>query len=341
VGTKNKNKPQLQLTYNIGELVHMLKYMRKAGSATHKLFNDKYLHPVFGNPDGNGNYIIQVGNRTDIVFTAHHDTVHTKGGMQTVEVVGNKVGLPTQSMSNCLGADCTTGIWLILNMIAHKVSGIYIIHADEESGCIGSKALVKSKPQWLDQVDTVISFDRYGTNSVITYQSGFRTCSDEFGKSLSRILGMGHELDDGGSYTDSNAYKDVVPECTNLSVGYYSQHTNREHQNLTYAEDLCKKLIKADWDKLVISRDPNVTDSLYYYGYGNRSYDYWGDYWSNTNTGKHHRLKDEKDDYTELLQSIKNHPQDWADMLLASGITHNDLVDWVAGVYNDDGFWDY
>ena len=54
--------------------------------------------------------------------------------------------------SSCLGADCTTGIWLIMNMIEAKViEGVYVIHAAEEVGCKGSRALVADDPEWLRQ----------------------------------------------------------------------------------------------------------------------------------------------------------------------------------------------
>ena len=61
--------------------------------------------------------------------------------------------------------------------------------------------------------------------------------------------------DDGGSYTDSNEYASVVSECTNVSVGYYRQHSSNETQDLRYANELSERLIKADWSRLVFVRD--------------------------------------------------------------------------------------
>ena len=92
---------------------------------------------------------------------------------------------------------------------------MYVVHAAEESGCIGSGALVKSNPYWLTHIDAVISFDRYGDNSVITHQMGRRTASDDFARSFADALDLPQLVaDTGGSYTDSNEYADKVPECT-------------------------------------------------------------------------------------------------------------------------------
>jgi len=176
--------------------------------------------------------------------------------MQNVLVINDVASVADPATSSCLGADCTTGIWLMLNMIEAGVIGTYVVHAAEEIGCLGSQALVKARPQWLEEVKAVISFDRYGDKSIITHQSSFRTASDEFAHSLSDALGMPQLLpDDGGSYTDSNEYASVVSECTNLSVGYYKQHTSNETQDLRYANELSERLIKADWSILVFVRD--------------------------------------------------------------------------------------
>jgi len=68
----------------------------------------------------------------------------------------------------------------------------------------------------------------------------------------------------------------VVAECTNISVGYYNQHSVAETQDLEFAELLLQHLLEADWSKIVISRDPaSYEDSWGYYEkpmyeYGNR-----------------------------------------------------------------------
>ena len=256
-------------------LIEMLSYKRPEGTTSQRDFCERFLEPVFGKPDIDGNYILQIGQKPRICFTAHHDTVHKTEGMQKLIVMNDVVSVADQTISNCLGADCTTGIYVILNMIEAGIEGMYCIFAAEEVGCKGSSALVKSEPKWLSDIDAVISFDRFGDKSVITHQSGVRTCSDEFAKSFSDALDLPQLIgDDGGSYTDSNEFIYHVSECTNISVGYYNQHTKNETQDLVYLDKLITQLLSADWSKLVFVRDPDVYETIGYYNYD--KYNYYG-----------------------------------------------------------------
>ena len=294
------------------KLVEMLQYMRPEGSNTQKNFCLEYLEPVFGKPDTYGNYIHHVGVKPRICFTSHHDTVHKAEGMQKVVVNDNIITVADPKVSSCLGADCTTGIWLMLNMISEGVEGTYVVHAAEEIGCQGSKALVYDNPVWLDHTDAVISFDRYGTKSVITHQMGMRTASDAFAKSFSDALNMPQLVaDDGGSYTDSNEYADIISECTNISVGYYSQHTTKETQSLVHAELLLTHLLQADWTKIVAERDPSVYESIY------KPYSY-----------KDYRYLESFDHDTseDLVNLVLDYPDRVADMLANYGFTAEEVM---------------
>lgn len=245
------------------DLVIMLTTCRPNNSKTLTDFCEHYIEPFMGFPDTDGNYIhIEGPANPAVAFMAHHDTVHNQEGFQKLHIDADGfVGLHKKSSSNCLGADCTTGVWLILNMIKNKIPGLYIIHADEEIGCQGSRALTRRTPQFLDSVQAAISFDRRGTDSIVTHQMGLRTASDEFADSLARVLDDPIlQPDSTGSYTDSNEYTHLIRECTNLSVGYYGQHTRDECQDLVYAADLLDRILDADWSKLEIHREP---DALY------------------------------------------------------------------------------
>lgn len=250
-------------------LLTMLSYKRPHNSVTLEAFCQTFLEPVMGEPDDFGNYIHIIpdeqGLTPPVCFAAHSDTVHGTDGLQDLVTEGQLV---RSVGKDCLGADCTTGCWLILEMIKAGIPGVYVIHAEEEIGCVGSSALVASRPEWLSDIRAVISFDRYGTKSIITHQMGYRTASDDFAHSLEEILCLGLEPDTGGSYTDSNEYADFVPECTNLSVGYYDQHTSKESQDVYFAYKLRDALIAADWSKLRISRDPNESEYLWARGGG-------------------------------------------------------------------------
>lgn len=256
------------------DYLQMIRWMRPSGSAALELFCEIYLEPVFVLPDEHGNYIKIIynkdGSTPNICFTAHSDTVHYEGGVQDIEIAGDFIGVKD---SDCLGADCTTGIWLILEMVKANIPGVYVIHSDEEVGCIGSQRLVASNPEWLDSLDAVISFDRRGDDSIVTHQIGTRTCSDAFARSLSGVLqAPDMKPDPSGVFTDSNEYASVVSECTNISVGYIGQHTAKETQDIRFMVELRDRLIEADWSQLVFSRTPLPDYNGYDHGFGGPDY---------------------------------------------------------------------
>ena len=298
------------------DYLEMLSYMRPQGSKYQNKFCNRYLMPVFGKPDAHGNYTLIVGNQPRVAFMSHHDTVHLTSGRQTVLIDGDFAVSPS---TECLGADCTTGVYIMLSMIEAGVEGVYVVHAAEEVGCIGSRALVASNPAWLYHVDAAISLDRKGYSSVITHQMGMRTCSNDFANSLADILDLGMETDDTGSYTDSNEYVDVIPECTNISVGYFSQHTSKETQDLVFIETLVDALINADWSKLVIKRLAGEQEEKLYE-------DKWVDrYWRNEDLWKPFTDK-QLDDY-DMKEVVKKHPDMVASILQDHGYNATDLLD--------------
>lgn len=291
----------LQNTTTVNTLVDMLGYKRSHGTQSHIDFLKRYLLPIFGQPDDDGNFVKIIGDKPRVAWLSHHDSVHRSDGMQKVMVMrgysedkfvksqntapkttyagkffqGFGTGfmdgtyktvkiqsaylhaqLHRSNRKECLGADCATGMWLMLCMIEAGVEGVYVIHAEEETGCNGSRKLVARNPDWLQHIDAAISFDRKGYESIITHQTGQRTCSDAFAISLSDAIGLEMSCDNGGSYTDSNEYKYVVPECTNVSVGYFNQHTSVERQDLDFAEMLRQNLCSGSFDALTIERDP-------------------------------------------------------------------------------------
>ena len=253
----------------LSNYLQMVSWKRPSGSFEAKVFGEVFLAPIMGPADKNGNYTLVMGKDPKVAYTAHYDTVHKVGGVQRVI---NKDGIISSEGNDCLGADCTSGIYLILEMIKTGIEGAYCIFADEEIGCVGSTAMAEDLKRSLDtnlyhplaSCDIMISFDRMGDNSIITHQSGIRTASDEFAKSLSAELEMGHTADNTGSYTDSNEFAKLIPECTNLSVGYQGQHTANEDQDFNYLEDLLYSLTFVDVAALVVSRDPTVEERLDY-----------------------------------------------------------------------------
>lgn len=266
--------------YSVGFYQGMLRYMRPQGSVTQQIFCDKYLKPVFGDPDIHGNYSIKVGDSPEVVFTSHHDTVHKYDGLQDTALYWHNDEMYINLSKNekdkgratCLGADCTTGIFIMLCMIEADIPGLYVVHSAEEVGGHGSTRFVDDNEKYLKDYSYVISFDRYGQSEIITHQ-GFQTASKDFALSLNGILGGGFVPSSGGLFTDSANYVDVVKDCTNIAVGYSFHHTKNEKQNVTFMFKLIEKLLKADWSKLYSGEfEPYVPT---FYNRGKGYYDDW------------------------------------------------------------------
>jgi len=304
----------------------MLKHKRPAYSEQEKEFCDLFIKPVFGEPDRHGNYIKRVGDNPTIAFTAHTDTVHEESGTQKLQI---KNDIVTTIDGDCLGADCTTGLWLMLGMIESNVEGVYVAHAAEEIGGVGSTNLVKDNPEWLSEIKVCLSFDRFGKQSVITHQSGRRTASDEFALSIAKILKMPElQPDTTGTYTDSMEYTSVVAECSNLSVGYEMQHTKHESQNIEYAEMLLERLREACWDQVEVSREPNTEDP---YEDALREY-----YSTQERYEDEQEIENEIDSITKLMY---DNPRRLAEFLQEVGLTVDVLCDEMNLSYSDQQYY--
>ena len=221
--------------------------------------------------EGEGNCIIRVGSpeESKTLFSCHTDTVHRSGIVQNVMINPDTMIFTTDS-GQCLGADDGSGVWLMIELMRAGVKGLYIFHRAEEVGGQGSSWIVNNTPQLLEGMDRAVAFDRKDTWSIITHQACTRTCSDEFADDLGDKLGMGHRADSTGSFTDTANYDNIIPECTNLSVGYYNAHSARENQKIDYIREFRDALNQVDWESIVTDRNPEVSEysSGGYYGYG-------------------------------------------------------------------------
>jgi len=226
-----------------------------------------------------GNLFIQIGE-SDVMFTSHLDTA-TSALTEVVHKFDGKI-IKTDGKS-ILGADDKAGVVIMLNMIENNIPGLYYFFLGEEVGCIGSrKVATKQKTEKIEGINKVISFDRRGTDSVITFQSSQRCCSETFGEALSKQLNLADETfsyknDPTGILTDSVQFIGIYSECTNISVGYKSEHTFSEQQDIDHLTKLAEACLLVDWNSLPVERDPSKTEYKSYGGY--RGYDGgWDDY---------------------------------------------------------------
>lgn len=291
----------------------MLSYRRPEGSRAEQKFITRFLMPLNPDVDAAGNLYVTVGDSPNVLWSCHVDTVHQSQGRQRVEVdhEGFVSVAPRQPESNCLGADCTTGVWLMVQMIKAGKPGLYVFHRAEEVGCIGSRWIASYNAERLAGIDYAIAFDRYGFDHVITHQASGRCCSDAFAQALAGQLGGRFQPDDGGVYTDTNEYTGIIPECTNISVGYFRQHTRAETQSLGFLAYLLPALLALDVSALPVARDPSVVESIWDgYGHNDTSYGY-GDYQGEIT----------------LEAMCRYYPEEVADILRDYGISEIDLAE--------------
>ena len=233
-----------------------------------------------------GSIMRENGKKPETIFIAHLDTVGNPPH-QTIEHVLQGDILSSDG-ATILGADDKAGVTVLLYLIHKGVPGLYIFTYGEESGRIGSRAFAQRYSA--KDYKRAIAFDRKGTTSIITRQSGQTSCSDEFAEALIRAFqkqGMTYQKDPTGSYTDTVSFFGEVPECTNISVGYHDQHTPHETQDLAHLERLCHAAGRIDWEALPTHQDTKkrysgkvatAVGGYVHRGYYGRNPNLYGDY---------------------------------------------------------------
>jgi len=256
-----------------------------------------------------------------VMWSSHTDTVHATPGQQRITYKDGLIKLSAlEAESNCLGGDCGVGVWLMLEMIRAKKPGLYIFHRDEETGGHGSEWLARNNAELLDGIQIAIALDRRGTDSVITYQAGARCASDAFAESLARQI-PGYKPDSTGLFTDTANYTAIVPECTNLSVGYEGAHSKAETVDIAHACALLDCLLALDVSALAVERDPTVSDDR----------DDWGAYDGRYGSWERERPYGRFDrrgagyDCRDVRDFVDAYPDIVADYLEQLGITLDDL----------------
>jgi len=222
-------------------------------------------------------------SKNKILWSCHIDTVHNPKNDDVIQQIfvdsKNNTVFIDEKNSDCLGADDGAGIALMLSMIENDVHGCYLFHRGEELGRIGSSLIAKNMENYLSTFTHAIAFDRRGTDSVITHQSSNRCCSDLFADQIALLLKGSFKKDSTGSFTDTYSYLSVIPECTNISIGYDLEHTPKESLNLDHVLSLDKTICSINWADLdlVNDRDPSQIDNYYDGEWWNKNHFYLND----------------------------------------------------------------
>ena len=233
------------------------------------------------------------------------------------EYITNEI---TVSSPNVLGADDKLGCYIMCKLIDAGIGGLFVFHVGEECGGIGSDHIATSNKDLVKGVKCCVAFDRMGYTDIITNQSGGKCCSNEFANELSRQMNL-HlppkvrmSASTRGTFTDSANYTDIIPECTNVAVGYKNQHGTSEYFDHEWLEKhLIPTLITVNWSKLPVKRDPNEVTSLWgnHMGYG--SYGHYGSRWGHYDSwGEDAEYMDKGNSpytVTELFEPEKKKPK--------------------------------
>lgn len=207
------------------------------------------------------------------MFTAHTDTVHDTsfyrfcrkfklpwGKSKPVNHIFSKNNnFVKTDEKTTLGADDKAGVAIILEMVKSEKPGVYYLFKGEEMGHIGAKKLKEYiyENRDLKNVKKCISLDRKGYDSIITHQKNIRCCSDEFAIEVSKKLnsyGFWFRPDPFGMSTDSLDFINRFSECTNISIGCFRMHTNKECQDLDFLEALTVAFLNINWEKIKTTR---------------------------------------------------------------------------------------
>ena len=273
---------------NTAHLAHILKTCRphkgKGEAAIRKYISASLKGWGTHTVDAIGN--LHIDTRMDkthrTMFTCHIDTCDHNDGKKHI-LFDTKTGMASLYQSskvkgNVLGADDGAGIYVLMHMIAAGIPAYYCFFVGEEKGGVGSSWLAKNNAKLLKEFDHAIAFDRGHTTDIITHQGGTRCCSDAFAQELAdRMFDVGLMPDNSGVYTDTAEFIDIIPECTNISVGYERQHGVDETLDVRYLDRLINCVLTMSWYGLPTQRDPSVYDSMYSQYAWPRSGAHWSD----------------------------------------------------------------
>lgn len=176
------------------------------------------------------NYIYAEGT-IPIAVIAHLDTAFTK---QPLTIYHDKKKKVLLSPDYGLGADDRAGVEAILEILDKGLRPTVIFTLGEEVGGIGATQLIKDiTPKF----NFLIELDRSGVDDCVFYQCG----NPEF---VSYIESFGFE-EQSGSFTDISF---LAPAwgcaATNLSIGYFNEHSHSEYLNYNILEATVAKTIR-------------------------------------------------------------------------------------------------
>ncbi|MEH8108004.1 M28 family peptidase [Gallibacterium anatis] len=316
-------------------LPQICSYCRAHGSAGERRFINEFLVPTLNSLnvdydfDAYGNLTVVVSD-APVLFVAHIDTVHDINSNQEKQqlLLGDGIlSLNTEKepIRTCLGADDGAGISVLLYLISKGIGGTYLFTRCEERGGLGADYVLRHNKAFLERFKMAIEIDRKGYNEIITSQGVGDCASNAFAQDIADALGMMHAPSPNGTFTDVATFAEVIPECVNISAGYFNAHTCNEYVDLNYLDTLADALANVDFNALRIER---IAGDFGDFGYFNIAQ---GSGWHQTPFS---RMDDELT-YEEVVALVQDEPAVAAEILFNLGVTHGDIDDVLGDLYDD------
>jgi hypothetical protein len=207
--------------------------------------------------DGIGNYHKIIGN-SETLFVCHLDNF-CKTKQRVHHIIDDEVIMTDGN--TILGADNKAGVLVLLYLISNNVPGHYCFFIGEEpilSGGLYGSSLFANYYKDIKKFKRAIAFDRKEEASVITRQMAQECCSDTFAAALCNAFieqELWMEPDCTGYYTDTASFLEHIPECTNISVGVWGEHTTNEYIDIFYLERVARAAANINWEELPSIRE--------------------------------------------------------------------------------------
>ena len=178
-----------------------------------------------------------------------------------------------------LGADDRAGVYIIFQILrTTKLRPHLIFTTDEEKGMLGSIFLTKKERKPFAEMKYIIQLDRRGVNDCVFYD-----CDNKDFTKYVESFGFKKAF---GSFSDIS---EICPEWgiagVNLSVGYVSEHSEKEHLYVDVLKNTQTRVIEMLKDAENAPTFEFIPDpysySYYYGGLGKNAIDYaygyeWG-----------------------------------------------------------------
>lgn len=193
---------------------------------------ERYLSKFYTKVKSTAKYTYAIGD-IPILLCAHVDTVFSTP--PSFFLYDKEEGV-IWSPQGC-GHDDRAGVFMIMNIISQGYKPHILFTNEEEVGCLGAEALVKFEECPFKDLKYIIQLDRRGVDDCVFYYGDNQTFIDY--------------VEDFGFKEAKGSFTDIVVLCpawgicgTNLSIGYFNEHTVTELLHLPTWFNTMNKVIK-------------------------------------------------------------------------------------------------